>query len=103
VNVQYGVDATQLLATTSSINWPSVSHLVWNFPLATAAESTSCPLPPSALLGDSDEASKQLMGRFLLSAARLLLCYNPHIKVSAPLSSGACQKATTSFTGVLLL
>lgn len=96
VNVQYGVDATQLLATSSSIDWPSVSHLVWNFPLATAAESTGCPLPPSTLLGDSDEANKQLMGRFLMSAVRLLLCYNPHIKVSRVWGNN-------SHAGVLLL
>jgi hypothetical protein len=86
VSIHYGVDATQLLSTTSqgsSIRWEQVGHLVWNFPLATAAEATGVPTPASTLLGESDEANKLLMGRFMKSAARLLLCMNPDIKVGA--------------------
>lgn len=81
VSVQYGVDATQLLSTASDIQWQAVSHLVWNFPLATAAEATGVPLPASTLLGESDEANKQLMGRVLHSVAQLLLCHNPNLQV----------------------
>lgn len=90
VSVQYGINATQLLSTAARIQWAAAGHLIWNFPLASSAEATGVPTPASTLLGDCDEANKQLMGRFLMSAARLLLCFNPHIKVGPQLQQPAC-------------
>lgn len=81
VNVRFGVDATQLLATTPTTDWQQVRHLVWNFPLASAAEATSVPFSPTMLLGEGDEANKLLMAGFCKSVARLMLCCNPDLKV----------------------
>ena len=92
VEVFFGVDATQLhSAAASGLNWREVDHLAWNFPLAVSAEQLDQSSAAAAcatardkkLLGDDDEANKQLMGRFLLSAARQMALSNPDMQVWA--------------------
>ena len=88
--MRFGVDATRLHECLPQLHMSKVQHIIWNFPLAAAAEASEAAAAAdggagsrsgSKMLGDDDESNRQLIGQFLAVVARQMACYNPDMQV----------------------
>lgn len=90
VDVRFGVDATRLHESLPHLHMSKVQHVVWNFPLAVSAEvpdlskGAAAAVKSSKLLGDDEDANRQLMGQFMAAVSRQMISYNPDMQVMQP-------------------